>query len=30
MNRNSYKFAHANGDIKPTQVRKLDIPKAGT
>ena len=23
MNRNQYKFAHANGDIKPTRVAKL-------
>jgi hypothetical protein len=30
MNRNSYKFTHANGEIKTTQVKKIDLPKAGT
>jgi hypothetical protein len=27
MNRNSYQFSHANGDIKPTRVARLDLPK---
>lgn len=27
MSSNSYKFAHANGDIKPNRVAKMDTPK---
>lgn len=28
MNRNSYKFSHANGDIKPKVVQKFEVPAA--
>jgi hypothetical protein len=28
MDRNSYKFAHANGAVKTTNVGKIDMPKA--
>ena len=27
MDRNSYKFAHANGAVKTTNVAKIDMPK---
>ena len=30
MNRNSYKFSHANGDVKPKVVAKLEEPAAAT
>ena len=28
MDRNSYKFVHANGDVKTTNVAKIDLPKS--
>lgn len=28
--RNQYQFSHANGTIKPTSVKKLDLPKPTT
>jgi hypothetical protein len=28
--RNQYQFSHANGTIKPTTVKKLDVPKPPT
>jgi len=27
MSSNSYKFVHANGDVKPKKVPKIDVPK---